>query len=129
MDDAEGSPWSRYLSHWHPRPITTITCTPIVTKALKYAQITQREIEYVAISRDTTEGDLKQRREIINGTAVFVDQACVRAAIHGRILILDGVEVQQIFMTESREKYPAYIEQSSRKQRDDPRRWAFSHLS
>ncbi|KAI9217524.1 AAA domain-containing protein [Blastocladiella britannica] len=58
----------------------------------KYAQITQREIEYVCISRDITEGDLKQRREIANGTVQYVNQCCVRAAIEGRILILDGVQ-------------------------------------
>lgn len=31
-------------------------------------------MEYVSLSRDTTEADLKQRREIINGTAHYVDQ-------------------------------------------------------
>ncbi|KAJ3368340.1 von Willebrand factor A domain-containing protein 8 [Allomyces arbusculus] len=60
--------------------------------AFKFAQLTNREVEYVAISRDSTESDLKQRREIEGGTAKYVDQCCVRAAIHGRILILDGVQ-------------------------------------
>lgn len=60
--------------------------------AMIYAMLGQREVEYVALSRDVTDADLKQRREIRNGTAYYVDQACVRAAIHGRILILDGVE-------------------------------------
>nr|KAJ3422948.1 von Willebrand factor A domain-containing protein 8 [Polyrhizophydium stewartii] len=59
---------------------------------LRYAQLAQREIEYVSLSRDVTDSDLKQRREIRNGTAVFIDQACVRAAVHGRLLVLDGVE-------------------------------------
>ncbi|KAI8930150.1 AAA domain-containing protein [Entophlyctis helioformis] len=59
---------------------------------LRYAQLAQREIEYVALSRDVTDSDLKQRREIRNGTAVYIDQACVRAATKGRLLILDGVE-------------------------------------
>ncbi|RHZ72552.1 hypothetical protein Glove_242g5 [Diversispora epigaea] len=59
---------------------------------LKYAQLTNREIEYVPLSKDCTDADLKQRREILNGTAFYVDQACVRAAIKGRILILDGIE-------------------------------------
>ena len=36
--------------------------------------------------------DLKQRREITAGDTVFVDQAPVRAALHGRILLLEGVE-------------------------------------
>ena len=34
----------------------------------------QREVEYVSISRDTTESDLKQRREILNGTAKYIHQ-------------------------------------------------------
>ena len=48
--------------------------------------------EYVALSRDTTESDLKQRREIINGTAHYIDQSAVRAASKGRILVLEGIE-------------------------------------
>ncbi len=39
-----------------------------------YAQMVNQEVEYVALSRDTTESDLKQRREIRNGTAYFEDQ-------------------------------------------------------
>jgi AAA domain (dynein-related subfamily) len=60
--------------------------------ALQYLQLTQREIEYVALSRDTTESDLKQRREILNGTAIYFDQSVVRAAKKGRILVIEGVE-------------------------------------
>jgi len=37
-------------------------------------ELTQREVEYISLSRDTTEADLKQRREIINGTAHYIDQ-------------------------------------------------------
>ena len=48
------------------------------------------DIEYLAITRDTTESDLKQRRDIIGDTVVYVDQPPVRAAIHGRVLVLDG---------------------------------------
>ncbi|KAI8646980.1 AAA domain-containing protein [Parasitella parasitica] len=59
---------------------------------MKYAEMTQREIEYVALSKDVTDADLKQRRELHNGTSFYVDQAAVRAAIHGRILVLDGIE-------------------------------------
>lgn len=36
--------------------------------------MTQREMEYVALSRDTTEADLKQRREIQSSTAKYFDQ-------------------------------------------------------
>ncbi|OZJ04703.1 hypothetical protein BZG36_02531 [Bifiguratus adelaidae] len=59
---------------------------------MKYAEMTKREIEYVALSKDVTDSDLKQRRELSSGTSFYVDQAAVRAAIHGRILVLDGIE-------------------------------------
>ena len=39
-----------------------------------YKELTKRELEYVSLSRDTTESDLKQRREIENGTASYIDQ-------------------------------------------------------
>ena len=42
----------------------------------------QREVEYVSISRDTTESDLKQRREILNGTAKYIHQVRVRVRVH-----------------------------------------------
>jgi hypothetical protein len=50
------------------------------------------EVEYLTITKDTTESDLKQRREIIGDSAIYSDQAPVRAAIHGRVLVLDGIE-------------------------------------
>ncbi|XP_026544257.1 von Willebrand factor A domain-containing protein 8, partial [Notechis scutatus] len=37
-------------------------------------ELTKREVEYMALSRDTTETDLKQRREIRAGTAYYIDQ-------------------------------------------------------
>ncbi|CAE7947449.1 unnamed protein product [Symbiodinium sp. KB8] len=61
--------------------------------ALEFAELLGLECEIVALSRDTTESDLKQRREILgNGSAAWVDQAPVRAALRGRMLILDGLE-------------------------------------
>jgi hypothetical protein len=82
--------------------------------ALHYAAVTGREVEYVALTRDTTESDLKQRRELrvaVGGgraggggggaaaaagaaatTSVWVDQSVIEAALHGRILILEGLE-------------------------------------
>eukprot|EP01052_Picozoa_sp_SAG31_P039064 SAG31_NODE_5340_length_2600_cov_1.800880_2_plen_274_part_01 len=60
--------------------------------AMAFAELFKREIEIVSISADTTEADLKQRREIVNGDAVFVDQAPVRAALCGGLLLLDGIE-------------------------------------
>ncbi|KAL7030964.1 hypothetical protein ACKWTF_006849 [Chironomus riparius] len=59
---------------------------------MTYLQLTNQECEYVSLSRDTTESDLKQRREILNGTSMFIDQAAVKAAKNSRILIIDGIE-------------------------------------
>ncbi|XP_066993811.2 von Willebrand factor A domain-containing protein 8 [Anabrus simplex] len=60
--------------------------------AMQFLEVTARELEYVSLSRDTTESDLKQRREIKGGTAKYFDQCAVRAAVEGRILILEGIE-------------------------------------
>jgi hypothetical protein len=60
--------------------------------ALTYCQLTRQAVEYVMLSRDTIDSDLKQRREIINNSVKYINQQCVNAAIHGRILILDGIQ-------------------------------------
>ena len=60
--------------------------------AQQYLELTRREMEYVSLSRDTTESDLKQRREIQGGTAFYVDQSAVKAATEGRVLVLEGIE-------------------------------------
>ncbi|KAI9908417.1 hypothetical protein PsorP6_004490 [Peronosclerospora sorghi] len=60
--------------------------------SMQFCELFKREVEYIAISQDTTESDLKQRREIMNGAAIFTDQAPVRAAINGRVLVIDGLE-------------------------------------
>ncbi|XP_044304134.1 von Willebrand factor A domain-containing protein 8 isoform X2 [Varanus komodoensis] len=60
--------------------------------AMQYLELTKQEVEYIALSRDTTENDLKQRREIRAGTAYYIDQCAVRAATEGRILVLEGLE-------------------------------------
>lgn len=57
-----------------------------------YAALVGREVEYVALSRDTSDADLKQRKEVYNHQSVYVNQAPVRAALNGRLLILDGLE-------------------------------------
>jgi hypothetical protein len=59
---------------------------------LWWCQLTGREVEYLALSRDTTDSDLKQRREIVEGDAIYEDQPPVLAAMHGRVLLLDGIE-------------------------------------
>ncbi|XP_050455261.1 von Willebrand factor A domain-containing protein 8 [Cataglyphis hispanica] len=60
--------------------------------ALAFLELTDRELEFIALTRDTTEADLKQRREIKSGTAYYHDQSAVRAATNGRVLIIEGVE-------------------------------------
>ncbi|KAK3261757.1 hypothetical protein CYMTET_29350, partial [Cymbomonas tetramitiformis] len=61
--------------------------------ALKYCALRGREVEYIALTRDHTEADLKQRREIIaGGTVAFTDLQVVTAAIHGRVLLIEGLE-------------------------------------
>lgn len=59
---------------------------------MMYLQLTNREGEYISLSRDTTESDIKQRREIHTGNAYYIDQCAVRAATEGRILLLEGIE-------------------------------------
>ena len=59
---------------------------------LLYAALLDREVEYISLSKDTSEADLKQRKEVTNRGTVYVNQAPVRAAINGRLLILDGLE-------------------------------------
>jgi AAA domain (dynein-related subfamily) len=74
--------------------------------ALAYAELVRQPVEYLVLSRDTTESDLKQRRRLIGTTATaasttaaaaananiaFDDQAPVRAAKLGHLLILDGL--------------------------------------
>ena len=60
--------------------------------ALTFAELLNKEVEFLTITKDTTESDLKQRREIVGSSVIFSDQAPVKAAINGRILILDGIE-------------------------------------
>ena len=59
---------------------------------MMYLELTQQEVEFVSLTRDTTETDLKQRREIRDGSAHYIDQAAVLAAVNGRVLVLEGIE-------------------------------------
>ena len=59
---------------------------------LWYAALTNREVEYMQLSRDSSEADLKQRREIVDGSVKYVAQAPLNAALHGRLLVIEGVE-------------------------------------
>jgi hypothetical protein len=60
--------------------------------ALLFAEICDMEVEYIKLTRDTTESDLKQRKELSSSNVTFHAQAPVRAALKGRLLILDGLE-------------------------------------
>ena len=61
--------------------------------ALYYCAKYGREVEYISLTRDITESDLKQRRELTNGKkSIFVNQGVVNAALHGRVLIIEGLE-------------------------------------
>eukprot|EP00658_Telonema_sp_P-2_P026088 TRINITY_DN20521_c0_g2_i1.p1 TRINITY_DN20521_c0_g2~~TRINITY_DN20521_c0_g2_i1.p1 ORF type:complete len:376 (+),score=78.96 TRINITY_DN20521_c0_g2_i1:224-1351(+) len=61
--------------------------------AMRFCEANKLELEYVALTRDTTDCDLKQRREIDEqGAVVWQDLPAVRAAIFGRVLILEGLE-------------------------------------
>ncbi|KAH7915875.1 AAA domain-containing protein [Hygrophoropsis aurantiaca] len=61
--------------------------------AMTFASIINAEYEYLALHRDVGETELKQGREIRSGgNLVYVDSAAVRAAKHGRLLILEGIE-------------------------------------
>ena len=60
--------------------------------ALAFCHYAKREVEYVCLTRDTNESDLKQRREIVDGDLDWANQPPVEAALKGRVLILEGVE-------------------------------------
>eukprot|EP01062_Namystynia_karyoxenos_P030185 TRINITY_DN22568_c0_g1_i1.p1 TRINITY_DN22568_c0_g1~~TRINITY_DN22568_c0_g1_i1.p1 ORF type:complete len:1930 (+),score=635.49 TRINITY_DN22568_c0_g1_i1:92-5881(+) len=61
--------------------------------AFRYLELAGRETEHLVITRDTTEAELRQRREIVGGNrTVYTDSAPVRAAVFGRVLVLEGIE-------------------------------------
>eukprot|EP01048_Picozoa_sp_COSAG05_P002211 COSAG05_NODE_85_length_20698_cov_35.370309_15_plen_739_part_00 len=61
--------------------------------AFVFCEISGREMEYLPLTQDTTESDLKQRREILpGGSSAYFDQSAVNAALHGRILLVEGLE-------------------------------------
>ena len=61
--------------------------------ALAFCELIKAEVECVTISADTTESDLKQRRELDGrGGVSWSDGPPVRAALGGRVLLLDGLE-------------------------------------
>uniref|UniRef100_A0A915CR40 ATPase dynein-related AAA domain-containing protein n=1 Tax=Ditylenchus dipsaci TaxID=166011 RepID=A0A915CR40_9BILA len=59
---------------------------------MEFLELCNREFEYLSITRDTTEADIKQRREIQGGNVFYSDLCAVNAALNGRVLVIDGVE-------------------------------------
>ncbi|KAI3381394.1 hypothetical protein SNEBB_005189 [Seison nebaliae] len=57
-----------------------------------YSELFNREIEYICTTRDTSESDLKQRREMKERNVKFIDQIVVEAVKNGRLLVIDAVE-------------------------------------
>lgn len=97
LDEQERSTGTRYVSTWVfnglPRNTNSTDSPPGPMKRWMvnaYCERNHRKIEFVPISKDTTEADLKQRREIVNANVVFKDQPPVTAALEGKILVLDG---------------------------------------
>ena len=65
---------------------------------LSFLLLSNLPCEYISITKDNTDSDLKQRRDIVDGSAIYSNQVAVRAAIHGRVLILDGIEKAERFL-------------------------------
>lgn len=61
--------------------------------ALQYLELTNREHEYIALSRDTTESDIKQRREIVGGAAKYFDQVSRDRSECGDVRFRFGLEM------------------------------------
>lgn len=61
--------------------------------AFAFAELVNSEAYYVGISADTTESELRQRRELDPGKGSYwSDSAPVRAAVSGGLLVIDGLE-------------------------------------
>jgi von Willebrand factor A domain-containing protein 8 len=57
-----------------------------------YCWLVGRGMHALTLTRDSSEADLKQRREICSGSVVYYDSAPVQAALGGHVLLLDGLE-------------------------------------
>jgi MoxR-like ATPase len=61
--------------------------------ALEHCANNGLQYEYIMLTRDTTEADLKQRREILaNKSSAHIDSIVINAALQGKILIIEGIE-------------------------------------
>ena len=82
MDAAKEFTTSGCFSHGKSRLSQEQHCFPISGLFLIHSiylnlqELCNREFEYIAITRDTTEADIKQRREIRSGSAFYTDLVC-----------------------------------------------------
>jgi von Willebrand factor A domain-containing protein 8 len=60
--------------------------------ALEWCRRVGRKVCYVSLTHDTTDSDLKQRKELVDGSVCYVDQAVVKAALFGHVLVIEGLE-------------------------------------
>ncbi len=63
--------------------------------AFKWCELLSRECRVVTVTPDTTESDLKQRREIRGRSLVFVDSPAVEAAKRGLVLVVEGLDLAE----------------------------------
>ncbi len=66
--------------------------------ALAFCELLSVNYEVLTISQDTTESDIKQRREMVNHSIQFIDQAPVRAALNVRILFHRSVRLDDAYI-------------------------------
>jgi hypothetical protein len=59
---------------------------------LRYCEMAGRGVEHVVVSGETAEADFTQRRELRGRSSVLVDGPAVRAALLGRVLLVEGLE-------------------------------------
>ena len=50
--------------------------------ALSFAELTHREVEYLCLTRDTTESDIKQRKEISSSSVIYANQCMAQISVN-----------------------------------------------
>jgi MoxR-like ATPase len=61
----------------------------------RFCELLGKPAHHISITPDTVESDLKQHREIVGHSLRFVDSPCVEAALKGRVLIIEGLELAE----------------------------------
>lgn len=59
--------------------------------AIRFCELRGLAYEFVSLSKDVTAADLRERRSIRNGALVFDMGPVLRAAVEGKVLILEGI--------------------------------------